>query len=371
MRDDLNGVLQTAVQSYFARGRRVARGWTPGPAPHSERIRAGLLGQDLALLERAAVGDAAVSESEVEAAAGRVLDDLYRPLALDAPVLPPGFDDMPLGQALVAARAHAAGTAAAVALPAPEPEAPISPDTPSPGVPTAPRAGAAEWLLGESAIRGVLYLGGLLVTVAAAIFVAYNWGSFPGVLKVASIMATTAGVGALGYVLAATPLRAAGVTFIAIGSLLAPLNFSALQSYVLGPAGTPPEIAWLTGAVVCGAFYVITAHWLRNPLFSYAAALAGAAGVGAILSAVKAPENLWAPVGIAVVGLLMTGAHEADRGGAPDYVTTPFRRFALAAIVVLLFPLWVLGLDAPSSFNPNRNSLLIGQALAAALLLFH
>lgn len=31
-----------------------------------------------------------------------------------------------------------------------------------------------EWLLGEGTIKGVLYLGGLLVVVAAAIFLIYN-----------------------------------------------------------------------------------------------------------------------------------------------------------------------------------------------------
>lgn len=387
MREELEQLLSRAVHSYFQRGNRVARNWAPGPVPRLDAIRGGTLGRDLEWLERVASGQVETADtSEVTAVRRRILEDLYTSLAGDEPALPPDFPETPLGQLLAAAEEQAAAAESARALVEPTPAATPAQVAPGPagglaleserqvaGEPLAPSPSVSpvQWLLGEGTIKGVLYLGGLLVVAAATIFVVNNWGNFPGYLKFGSIFMATLGLYLLGYTLYNTPLRTAGVTFIGIGSLIAPLNFYALYQFVLRPTGAPPEGAWLLGSVFCLGLYGATAWWLRTSLLSYAAALALAVAMWSVLRAASASGYLYAPTGLVVAGMVLFLAHEGAGKGLPDFLTTPFRRLALLAGALLTLALLGTAFETRPQLGPAWNSVVIGFVLAAALFGYH
>ncbi|GEM_PF-3338471 len=401
MKPELEQLLTSAVRAYVERSRRLVASWSVGPIPNQNRIRGGALGRDLDWLEQVADGQLAASPEEVAAVRKRVLDDLFQPLASDELALPSNFDALPLAQLLADAEARSSalitseptpaqvtGVAAPLLtfsewgvpillepIPAQVPDVAV-PETSagqadvmsslSPAIDTdtsAPSgAGAADWLLGEGTIRGVLFLGGLLVVAAAIIFVVANWGSFPGFLKFGVIFMVTSGLYLLGYTLYNTPIRTAGVTFITIGSLMAPLNFYALYQFVLRPNGTPPEGAWILGSAACGMLYATTAWWLRTSLLMYAAAAALTALVGSTLTTARAPDYLYPLVGLAVANILLVAAHRLDAAGFPQFVTTPLRRSAMAAGVLLTGS--VLLVMGPNGTLPSL-------ALAAGLFGYH
>ena len=378
MKEEIRRLLEVAVQSYFRRGGRIARDWSPGPSPNLQRILAGSLGQDLQWLEHVANGDVqSVTMSEVAEVEERVLADLYTPLVGDSLLLPGGFENTPLGKMLVAAEARAVGTAAASAPIAAGHE--IMADTPPSlhGETEEPaRQGpsdmgrAGEWLLGEGTIRGVLYLGGLLVVAAATIFVVYNWGAFPGYLKFGTIFLTTLGLYLLGYTLYNTPLQVAGVTFIGIGSIVVPLNFYALYAFVMQPKGIPLEGAWILGSAFCCGLYLITAWWLRTSLPSYASLLALASLAASVQYALEAPAYVSPPVWVVLVGLLMLLAQEGEKRGLPEYLTVPFRRSSLLANPVLTLVLVIAITDTPEG-SSLWSSILFSLVIAATNFGYH
>ncbi|MSQ15494.1 MAG: DUF2157 domain-containing protein [Dehalococcoidia bacterium] len=383
MREENQDLLERLVRSYFQRGRRIAQDWTPGPAPNLRRILDGPLGRDLQWLESAASGEArAVTESEVAAVRARVLSDLYAPLAGEAPALPDDFENTPLGQALAAAEARASGISAPAQLQAETvtmvrtTDGNIMVTTPveTPGsseeyvgkrrsqAPPSGGVNAAEWLLGEGTIRGVLYLGGLLVVAAATIFVVYNWGAFPGYLKFGTIFATTLSLYLLGYTLYNTPLQVAGVTFIGIGSIVVPLNFYALYTFVLKPSGIPPDGAWLLGSAFSCGLYIATAWWLRTSLLTYASLVALASLIASAQYILKAPAYVAVPAWPIVTGLLMLLVLEGDKRGFPRYFTQPVRRSSLVANTFLAAALLL------ASFEETPRSLLWGSILISSVI---
>jgi len=401
VKPELEQLLANAVRAYFDRIRRLVASWDIGPLPNQNRIRGGALGRDLDWLEQVADGRLAASPNEVAAVRKRVLEDLFQPLASTELALPANFESLPLAQVLADAEARASGLVSSEPTPTQVPDVVVPTlDFLELGVPTLPAltptqvpdvtvpetnasrstvmssessgsgvnasapsgAGAADWLLGEGTIRGVLSLGGLLVVAAAIIFVVANWGSFPGFLKFGVIFMVTCGLYLLGYTLYNTPIRTAGVTFIAIGSLMAPLNFYALYQFVLKPNGAPPEGAWLLGSVACGMLYATTAWWLRTSLLTYASAAALAALVGSTLSVARAPDYLYPMVGLAVANIVLVLARRGDATGFPQFVTTPLRRSAVVAGALLTMA--VLS-------DVGANGTVPSLALAAGLFGYH
>lgn len=375
MKPELEQLLTSAVRAYVERSRRLVASWSIGPIPNQSRIRNGALGRDLDWLELVADGQLAASPDEVAAVKKRVLEDLFLPIASNELALPSNFENLPLAQLLADAEERALGLVTSEPTPAEAPDVAV-PETSAAqqyvmssqasaldtnSSPTK-SAGAEDWLLGEGTIRGVLFLGGLLVVAAAIIFVVANWGSFPGFLKFGVIFMVTSGLYLLGYTLYNTPIRTAGVTFIAIGSLMAPLNFYALYQFVLKPNGAPPEGAWILGSATCGMLYATTAWWLRTSLLTYAAAAALAALVGSTLSVVRAPDYLYPLVGLAVANIVLVAAHRLGAAGFPQFVTTPLRRSAVAAGVLLTVAVLLL-----VGANGTAPSL----ALAAGLFGYH
>lgn len=368
MKPELERLLTDTVRTYVERSRRLVASWSIGPVPNQNRIRGGALGRDLDWLEQVADGRLTASPDEVAAIRKMVLDDLFLPLASADLALPSNFESLPLAQLISDAEARASGLVVSEPTPAQVPDDTV-PETNAP-LPTvmssessAPSAaGAADWLLGEGTIRGVLSLGGLLLVAAAIIFVVANWGTFPGFLKFGVIFMVTSGLYLLGYTLYNSPIRTAGVTFIAIGSLMAPLNFYALYQFVLRPSGAPPEGAWLLGSVACGMLYATTAWWLRTSLLTYAAAAALATLVGSTLSVVRAPDYLYPLVGLAVANTVLVLARRGDAAGLPQFVTTPLRRSAVAAGVVLTVAVLL---------NVGANGTEPSLALAAGLFGYH
>jgi hypothetical protein len=378
---DLDTLLERAAQAYFAKGHRIAKDWRPGPMPRPDKLRGGALGQDLDRLDRAACGELFLTAEEVAALRQRVLSDLFQPLGADEVFLPLGFWDSELGQVIREAEARAGQLPAATVLASPPvpADSPAGPpmlggvrdvgasaerpaigasvvsagtgvDTPTPqgptmaarpgsaaappAPPTAPRrqpaSPAAPWYADERNARGLLYLGGFLVVAALFIFVVYNWGSFPGTLKSGLILGATLGLYGLGYALHRTRLATAGVTFIAMASVVAPLDVFALYQCVLKDLGVPGQVVWLGGSVACLLLYALTGWWLRTALLTYAAAGALASGAVALLYVSAAPPQLWDST-LAALGLVLAwlGTVRAEPRG-PRFVVQPLRHTGLA-----------------------------------------
>jgi hypothetical protein len=235
--------------------------------------------------------------------------------------------------------------------------------------PTAPRkqpaAPAAPWYADERNARGLLYLGGFLVVAALFIFVVYNWGSFPGTLKSGLILGATLGLYGLGYALHRTRLATAGVTFITMASVVAPLDVFALYQYVLKDLGVPGQVVWLSGSVACMLLYALTGWWLRAALLTYVTAGALVSAVVALLHVSSAPGQLWGPT-LAALGLALAwlGTVRAEPIG-PQFVVQPLRHagLAVAAVAALGAVAWTL--DAGRGQPFARNSVTLALVLAA------
>lgn len=173
----------------------------------------------------------------------------------------------------------------------------------------------------------------------------------------------------LGYTFYNTPLRMAGTVFIAIGSLVAPLNFYALYEFILKDAGASPQAALLLGAVMCTGLYLGTGWWLQSRFLSYAASAAITVGTTAVLRLAEAPPYLYAPTGLALAGLLLTIADHGKDSGLPDFVTEPFSRSSLGAASALTMVL--LALASGARLEPERTSGVVGLLLAAVIFGYH
>ena len=106
----------------------------------------------------------------------------------------------------------------------------------------------------------VLYLGAFLLSVSALIFVSYQGSGMSGIGKSAVFGAYTVMFLVLGMQLGKCKrVQEAGPVFLAIGAIMAPLNFVALYTNVLQNDDVAQQFVWLAGSSGTAALYFLLA----------------------------------------------------------------------------------------------------------------
>lgn len=112
----------------------------------------------------------------------------------------------------------------------------------------------------------LLYFGAFLFVSAVGLFVGF--GTSNGFVRLAAVLTTLVVFYAGGlWVYEHKPkLKIAGLTFVGIGLVLAPLAGVAAYSYILSDK---PQLVWLLTSIVCMALYAHALYRLRHPLLEY------------------------------------------------------------------------------------------------------
>ena len=204
----------------------------------------------------------------------------------------------------IAAAATVAATPRASAMAAPPSEALLTPaSAPPPAVtdaparpPEPPSRPAGQVVLEWAAERQadiLLYLGALLLSISAILFVAYQGGAVAGIARFSILSTYTIGFIALGLVLHRWErVREAGPVFLIVGAILVPLQFVALRTLVLDQATLPNNVLWLLGSTVTGGFYWALAWRGLGRLYVIPAAIATYVAWGSLAWVLDLP-NEW------------------------------------------------------------------------------
>ena len=228
----------------------------------------------------------------------------------------------------------------------------------------------------------LLYLGALLLSVSALLFVAYQGGALAGLARFVILSGYTIGFIVLGLVLHRWErVREAGPVFLLVGALLVPLQFVALRTQVLDEATLPNNVLWLLGSTVAGGFYYVLVWRGLGRLYVIPAVLATYLAWGSLAWVLGLPDEWYGvwfiglvlPVHLAAVREMGSGqalgrAARAHDRGLRDRVRARARRKRLrrcgAAPDGLRTPLERRGRDrahAPNGASPS----LIARALRA------
>lgn len=134
-----------------------------------------------------------------------------------------------------------------------------SPDRP---VERRSRAAPLRAAIAERAARRqadvLLYVGAFLLVISAFIFVSSRDGALAGPWRVAILAIYTLAFIVAGWLLQRWPrVREAGPAFLAIGALMAPLNFLLLHNEVLNDRDAPGALVWFIASLYSTAFYTL------------------------------------------------------------------------------------------------------------------
>jgi len=159
-----------------------------------------------------------------------------------------------------------------------------------PALPTAPTEPLAE--RGMKAIQNInvlLYLGSFMIVIAAGTFVGSNYGSIDNLTKVLLLGTLSAifyltGLGLYSYT---DKIKPAGVTFTAIGLLIAPLVGLSVQNLLY--ANKPSGGIWLVTTAVMLVMQLVAYVSLKKTYIAYFSALTTISLFQALTATVSAP----------------------------------------------------------------------------------
>jgi len=222
------------------------------------------------------------------------------------------------------------------------PPAPLPKPEPRPRPPREPLTWerVQRTLLSERTLRVLLFVGVFLVFASAITLVIFNWDRFHPWVQVAILTGFTAFFYSVGwYLRARMGSPAAGIGFVATGSLLVPVDFYAV--YLSGgifPRQAWAEVWWLASAV-CLAAYVVTTLVLRAEFFGYLVGVAAGSLLCATLQVAGVPGEWWTPLLSSLALLMMLPEQRLERGpegsrGRP--FGRPFRHLALLTVTTVL-----------------------------------
>jgi hypothetical protein len=203
---------------------------------------------------------------------------------------------------------------AAVAKPAPAPQAIPQPKPAAPPKPKQPpidwkkvRERIADAATSGALLRALLYLGAFMIVISATVLVVRFWNSFNFILQLIFISSVPLLFYVGGWTLRARlNLIQAGTVLTGIGAILVAVDFSAI--YQLGKlAGSVNSSAyWLGVAVFCTLLYAFTTWKMRGEFFDYLTLIAGAGVLYALTSLLKLPVE-WRVVSVTASAAIMTG----------------------------------------------------------------
>lgn len=138
-------------------------------------------------------------------------------------------------------------------------------------------------------INILLYLGAFFVVIASGAFIGSTYGSLGDAAKVALLGLFTAVfyLGGLTLFVTTTRIRPAGVTFTAIGLLLAPLVGVAAQTLLF--AGQNPGPVWLVTSIILVIMQAVAFLVIRKSYIAYYGALTTISLFQALTATTQAP----------------------------------------------------------------------------------
>ena len=165
----------------------------------------------------------------------------------------------------------------------------------------------------DNSIDLLLYIGAFLIIVSAGTFVGFNWQSFSGEIKAFLLVVLTIAFYGAGFYLYLLTIKVkrAGMTFIAIGSLLIPFNGWAWYNFVLRPF-VGFEVVWFFTSLVGLVVWAFLAVFIKKRFFTYLAAL-GFFSVTESLVAISHLQNEFYSLAAIVSGFVFIGAHLMTR----------------------------------------------------------
>ena len=262
----------------------------------------------------------------------------------------------------------------AAPLPAAHPPTPAPQRPPAPPQPVAPPRPPIDWgkvwerswqlVVSGALLRGLLYLGALMIVASAVVLVVRFWTSFPAWLQIGFVAAVPLTFYAGGFVLRRLKIPVAGSVFTGIGALLVAVDLAAV--YQLGGLSRVIELPvyWLGASLVCAALYLFTLYRARGEFFGYLT-LIGAGNVGVALAvALRLTPEWWLAAGAAVgAGTVAVAGALKDRGGRWPELGRPARYSSQLALPVSVFLALALAAFARS---PSAWGLAATLALVAA-----
>ena len=244
--------------------------------------------------------------------------------------------------------------AAAIAIP-PQVAVP-SAEAPHPAPPQ-PKFDWATWwertwniVVSGALLRGLLYLGALMIVVSAAVLVVRFWDIFPRGMQLAFIAAVpTSFYLASWLVRTRLKLPQAGGVLAGIGALLLAVDFVAVFQ-LGGLAGKLDATAyWLGASVICTAVYLLSAWRLPTEFFGYITLLGLASTLLAFARLLHLPLEWQIAVVSAMAPLMIAGSARLGRGSDRwVHLAHAGRRLAHA---------WLLASIGLVAFVPGRAAL--------------
>ncbi len=123
-------------------------------------------------------------------------------------------------------------------------------------------------------INLLLYLGAFLIISAATIFVAFQWETIAGIIKALLLTTMAFAFFIFGYWFYKSPkIKQAGITFLAIGSILLPVCGTGWYSFYLKSLGVNYGLVWLITSIISLSVYFFLAQLLKQKFYAYILAL--------------------------------------------------------------------------------------------------
>ena len=124
----------------------------------------------------------------------------------------------------------------------------------------------------DNSINLLLYVGAFLIVLSASIFVGFQWGAIPGIIKAGLLTLLTLGFFGCGMQFYTIPkIKNAGYTFIAIGALLVPVCGAAWYTFVLKEQGITSGTVWLVTSVISLVLYLFLSSKYKSLFYMYIA----------------------------------------------------------------------------------------------------
>ena len=235
--------------------------------------------------------------------------------------------------------------------------APAAAERARPPAPARPRFDWAKWwektwdvVVSGALLRGLLYLGALMIVVSAAVLVVRFWDVFPQGVQLVFIGSVPTVFYLAGWLVRTRlKLPQAGGVLAGIGALLLAVDFAAVYQFG-GLAGRLDATAyWLVASAASTGIYALSAWRLPTEFFGYITLLGLASTLSALTRLVRLPLEWQIAVVSAMAPLMITGAARLDR--ASDHwvhISPAGRRLA---------HVWLLMSIALVVFVPGRAAL--------------
>ncbi|MCX6808488.1 MAG: hypothetical protein NTW50_02370, partial [Candidatus Berkelbacteria bacterium] len=205
-------------------------------------------------------------------------------------------------------------------------------------------------------INILFYIGAFLVVVAAGVFVGFNYESISGIGKtmfLAIFALVFYGVGTYLY-LKAKNIQQAGLVFVTVGLILAPLV--GLAYFKFSAMGTDGHMIWFVTSLIVTALYVVSLLIVKKPFLSYFVTFVSLSLLESSISVFDAPTQYfaWGMAVFSTIFLLVGQIKFRD-----EYVSSAFRVSANIFLPIsIIFSLVFSAFTLESSLLINGTNLI-------------